>query len=205
MNNLVNDPEMPNKFYERYTNYSDHQIKEILKNHKDYQESAVTAAIRIAIEREIIHSEQDLMASEYQSTISRKMTAFPQISNAYHYNKIIKSIFRVLFLVSLIPLIFGILKYVDGQLPMAFWGFGIGLFWLALTFALLKTHKMIIIFIQILFLIPLAVFLGNRIIHQLIFHVTDLLVLIVLTVLIIYFLLYLRKLFLTKPEEHPGQ
>lgn len=205
MNNSDYELAARDRYYERYTNYSDQQIKEILKNHRDYQESAVNAAIKIAIEREIIHSEQDLMAPEYQARISNKMTAFPEISNIYHYNRIVRSIFRVIFLVSLIPIIFGILRYIDGQLPMAFLGFGIGLFWLSLTFALLKTRRMFIIFIQILFLIPLSVFLGVQIIHQVIFHMTDMLVLIVTTALIIYFLLYLRKLILSKPKDPFGQ
>jgi hypothetical protein len=205
MNNSDYDPEARDQYYERYTNYSDQQIKEILKNHHDYQGSAVTAAIKIAIEREIIQSEHDLMAPEYQTTITRKMTAFPTISNAFQYNKIVKSIFRVLFLVSFIPIIFGILKYAEGQFQMTYLGVGVGLLWIALTFALLKTRKMIIVFIQIIFLIPLSVYLGVRLTKYEIFPVTDMLVLVILTALIIYFLLYLRRLFMTKPEEQPGQ
>jgi hypothetical protein len=205
MNNSDYDPEARDRYYERYTNYSDQQIKEILKNHHDYQELAVTAAIKIAIEREIIQSEHDLMAPEYQTTITRKMTAFPTISNAFQYNKIVKSIFRVLFLFSFIPIVFGILKYAEGQFQMTYLGVGVGLFWIALTFALLKTRKTIILFIQIIFLIPLSVYLGVRLTKYEIFPVTDMLVLVILTALIIYFLLYLRRLFLTKPEEQPGQ
>lgn len=205
MNNSDYDPETRDKYYERYTGYSDQQIKEILKNHHDYQESAVTAAIKIAIERELIHSDQDLMAPEYQTRTVYKMTAFPDIPDAYQYKKIVRSIFRVLFFVSFIPIIFGFLKYAEGQLSMSYLGIGIGLFWLALTFILMKTKKMIIIFIQIMFIIPLAVMLGIRLTKQEIFPVTDMLVLMIMTALIIYFLLYLRKLILTKPEQLSGQ
>lgn len=205
MNNSDYDPETRDQFYERYTHYSDQQIKEILKNHHDYQESAVTAAIKIAIEREIIHSDHDLMAPEYQTRVTRKMTAFPIISNAFHHKKIVKSIFRILFFVSIIPIVFGILKYAEGKLQITYLGIGIGLLWLALTYALLKTRKMIIVFIQIAFILPLSVFLGVQLSKQEIFPVTDMLVLIILTALIVYFLLYLRKLFLTAPEELAGQ
>lgn len=205
MNNSDYDPETRDQFYERYTNYSDQQIKEILKNHHDYQESAVTAAIKIAIEREIIHSEHDLMAPEYQTRVTRKKTAFPIISNAFQHKKIIKSIFRILFFVAVIPIVFGILKYAEGQLHITYLGIGIGLFWLALTYALLKTRKLIFVFIQIAFILPLSVFLGVQLTKQAIFPVTDMLVLILLTAIVVYFLLYLRKLFLTEPEELPGQ
>lgn len=205
MNNSDYDPETRDQFYERYTSYSDQQIKEILKNHHDYQESAVTAAIKIAIERELIHSDQDLMAPEYQTRVSYKMTPFPEIPNAFQHKKIIRSIFRILFLVSFIPIIFGILKYAEGELHMTYLGVGIGLLWLALTFILLKTQKLIIIFIQILLLLPLSVVMGVRLTRQEIFPVTDMLVLMILTALIVYFLLYLRKLFLTKPEQLSGQ
>lgn len=205
MNNSEYDPDARDHYYERYTNYSDQQIKEILKNHRDYQEPAVSAAIKIAIEREIIHSEQDLMAPEYQSVNAHKMTAFPEVSNAYQYTKIVRSIYRVLFFVSFIPIIFGILKYAEGQLMMTYLGVGIGLLWFALTFALKKTQKLTIIFIQILFLIPLSVFLGIRLFQQEVFRITDMMVLVIMTALIVYFLLYLRRLILSEPEEPSGQ
>lgn len=205
MNNSDYDPETRDHYYERYTNYSDQQIKEILRNHHDYQETAVTAAIKIAIEREIIHSEHDLMAPEYQNTFTHKKTAFPEVSNAFQYKKIVRSIFRILFFVSFIPIIFGFLKYAEGQFQLTYLGVGIGLIWLGLTFALQKTRKLVIVFIQIILLIPLVVYLGIRLTQQEIFPVTDMLVLIILTALIVYFLLYLRRLFQTAPEELPGQ
>ncbi|MBC8004006.1 MAG: hypothetical protein H7X84_00920 [Verrucomicrobia bacterium] len=205
MNNSDYDPDARDRFYELYTHYSDLQIKAILKNHKDYQEAAVTAAIKIAIERELIHSDQDLMAPEYQTKHSGTMTAFPEISDAYQYQRVIKSIFRVLFLVSFIPIIFGIMKYAEGQLNMTYMGVGIGLIWLALTFSLFKTRKLVIILIQMLLLVPMSLILGYRLFSQKIFPATDMLVLVILTLLIIYFLLYLRKLILTKPEQESDQ
>ena len=205
MDNSDYDPETRDLFYVRYTQYSDLQIKDILKNHKDYQEAAVTAAIKIAIERELIHSDQDLMAPEYQTKTVRKPTAFPVISDTFHYRKITKSIFRILFLVSLIPIIFGIIKYSERQLPMTYLSIGIGLSWLGLTYALMKTRKLVIIFIQILCILPLSVIFGMRLTKYEIFPFTDMLVLIIITVLVIYFLLYLRKLIITDPEQVNGE
>ncbi|HET6555935.1 MAG TPA: hypothetical protein VFG54_01385 [Prolixibacteraceae bacterium] len=201
MNNSDYDPETRTHFYDLYTTYSDQQIKTILKNHHDYQESAVTAAIKIAIERELIHSDQDLMAPEYQNRTPRKLTAFPEIPDAYQYKKVVASIFRVLFLVSFIPIVFGIMKYAEGQLHFTYMGLGLGILWLTLTFVLRKTRKLILVFIQMMLLLPISVILGVRLTNQKIFPATDMLVLVILTFLVTYFLLYLKKLIQTNPEE----
>jgi hypothetical protein len=188
-------------FYERYSTFSDNQIKAILKNHKNYQELAVAAAVKIAIERELIHSEQDLLAPECQLDRTSGFSMFPEITNAYHYKKVVSSIFRVLFFLSLIPIIFGIMKYAEGQLNMTFIGLGIGITWLILTYALFKTKKLIIVLLQILLII--FVFLGicYRLLFQEVFHLIDMVMLVIGTVLPFYFLLYLKKLIQTKPDS----
>ena len=205
MNNSNQESEGPISFYERYTDFSDQQIKEVLKNHKNYQELAVSAAVKIAIERELIHSEQDLMAPEYQSKTSEGLTLFPEIHIYHPYKKLVASIFRILFLSSLIPIIFGVLKYAEGQLNMTFLGVGLGLTWLILTFILFKTHKLIVLFIQIILLILVSSALGYRLFSQQIFQVTDMVVLLIGTMLLLYFLLYLKKLIQTKPDQLSGQ
>lgn len=187
-------------FYERYYTFSDNQIKEILKNHKNYRELAVAAAVKIAIERELIHSEQDLLAPEYQLDRSSGFSMFPEITNAYQYKKVVSSIFRVLFFLSLIPIIFGVMKYAEGQLNMTFLGLGIGFFWLILTYTLFKTKKLIIVFLQILMIIFVFLGLCYRLFFHEVFHVIDMVMLVIGTILPVYFLLYLKKLIQTKPD-----
>lgn len=199
MNN--SDPDGPTSFYERYADFTDSQIKEILRNHRNYQESAVTAAVKIAIERGLIHSEQDLLGPEYQSVPSAGLSIFPEITDAYQYKKVVASIFRVLFFMALIPIIFGALKYSEGQLNMTYIGAGLGIIWAILTFLLLKTEKMFIANIQIV-LILLALFgIGYSILLQNTFRVVDLFVLVIGTMLALYFLLYLKHLFRSKPSQ----
>ena len=205
MNNSDQQKDSPISFYERYTGFSDQQIKEILKNHKNYREPAVTAAVKIAIERKLIHSEQDLMAPEYQSKAPASLYAFPVITVAYHYKKVVASIFRVLFLASFIPIIFGVMKYAEGQLNMTYLGLGIGLTWLILTYILFKTKKLIILFLQILLLIFVFIDLGYRLFHQQIFRVADVAVLVIGTMVLLYFLLYLKKLIQTNPDQLSGE
>ena len=195
----------PIGFYERYAGFTDQQIKEILKNHKNYQQAAVTAAVKIAIERKLIHTEQDLMAPEYQITPSGSRTFFPPIPIAHHYKKLVASIFRVLFIASFIPIIFGIMKYAEGQLNMTYMGVGLGLTWLILTFILLKTKKLIFLFGQVVLLILVSIIIGYRLFSQKYIETTDVVVWVTGTLLLLYFLFYLKKLIQTKPDELPGQ
>lgn len=201
MDSNEQEPDGLSRFYERYTDYTDSQIKAILKNHRNYQEPAIGAAVKIAIERQLIHTEQDLLGPEYQSAPSAGLSVFPEITDAYQYKKVIASIFRVLFFMALIPIIFGALKYSEDQLNMSYIGAGLGIIWVILTFFLLKTEKMFIANIQIV-LIFLALFgIGYSILLQDTFRIVDLIVLVIGTMLALYFILYLKHLFRSKPSE----
>ncbi len=201
MNNSDPNSDGPASFYERYTDFTDGQIREILKNHRNYQESAVTAAVKIAIERELIHTEQDLLGPEYQSKPSTGLSLFPDITDSYQYKKVVASIFRVLFFVALIPIIFATLKYSEGLLNMTFVGAVIGLIWAALTFLLLKTEKMFIANVQIVLLIFASFGIGYRLFIQNTFQVVDLFILVIGTMLALYFLFYLKHLIRSKPSQ----
>ncbi len=201
MNNSDMDTDVPISFYERYSGFSDSQIKEILRNHKNYQEAAVTAAVKIAIERELIHTEQDLMAPEYQATPSVGLTLFPEITNAYQYKKVVASIFRVLFFLSLIPVIFGVMNYAEGQINMTYIGVGIGLIWLILTFLLFKTEKVIVAAIQIVLLLLALFGVGYRLLILETIQITDLVILVSGTLISLYLLLFLKKLLQSKPDQ----
>jgi len=201
MNNNKQEPDNPGSFYERYADYTDSQIKAILKNHRNYQEPAVGAAVKIAIERQLIHTEQDLLGLEYQSVPSAGLSIFPEITDAYQYKKVVASIFRVLFFVALIPIIFGALKYSEGQINMTYIGAGLGLMWILLTFLLLKTKRMLIANIQIILLILALFIIGYRLLLQPTVHVTDLIILVIGTLLSLYFLLYLKQLIKSKSGQ----
>lgn len=201
MNNSDQEPNNAASFYERYANFTDSQIKEILVNHRSYQEPAVTAAVKIAIERELIHTEQDLLGPEYQSKPSTGLSLFPDITDSNQYRKVVASIFRVLFFISLVPILFSTLKYSEGQLKMTFMGAVIGIIWASLTFLLLKTERMFIANFQIV-LVLLALFaIGYRILLREPSPAVDLFVLVTGTLLALYFLLYLKHLIRSKPSQ----
>lgn len=187
-------------FYERYTTFTDPQILEILKNQKNYQESARNAAIQIAVERRLIHSEQDLLAPEFQSSKDTKLSLFPTAPNAYHNNRLVGSVFRFLLIFSLLPVVYGVLKYSEGQIDQAILGVGIGAIWF-LGVTLFKTSKKMVIFILLLGLLILSgVLTGLKLIGQDTLKVLDIVMFVISLLLPAYFLFYAKKLTANKPK-----
>ncbi len=199
MNNPDPDTTAPRGFYERYLTFSDSQIKEVLRNHKNYQEAAVNAAVKIAIERQLIYSEQDLLAPEYQYQPSFNRSIFPVVTDEYQHKKIVASIFRILFLLALVPIVFGALKYYEGQVDMAYPGIALGFLWAFLTYLLQRTVKNAVLVLMITIVILVFFGFGYRLFLQETYRALDALILIVGTLLPLYFLFYLKKLNQTKP------
>lgn len=201
MDNSTENTDASSVFRNKYSDYSDDRIKEILKNHKDYQPPAVSAAVQIAIERELIHSEQDLMAPEFQSAIPHGVSVFPVITNSYYYKRIVSSIFRVLFILGIIPIVFGIMKYADGKINLSVFALILGSVWLLLTYLLLRTRRILILLLQMNMFFLTIIAIGNSLINQEVFHRTDFVMLVIGSVVSLYLMGYLKKLIETKPEE----
>lgn len=107
---------------------TDEEILEILKKRDYYQPEAVDIALQEAIERKLIHSEQDLLNSEFR-TEPMKHNLFPKIENENNRRKIRKSIGRSLLIVSLLPLIFGYTHFRTGNIAESLGLFGFALIW----------------------------------------------------------------------------
>jgi len=196
MDNSDHETSAKMNLYEIYSNYTDYQIIEILKKHKDYQETAVDAAVKIAIERKLINSDQDLLAPEYQNTKPAGFTLFPEITNEYHLQRLVGSIFRFLYLLAFLPAIYGILNYAKGELNQTFLGIGVGLIWFSLAILLNRTRKSIVFIFLFVLLFVVSASTGYIIFKQQIFQIIDMVMLLVGTLLPLYLLLYLRKLIL---------
>lgn len=188
-------------YYDRYKNYSNDQILEILKNHKDYQEAAVKDAVKIGIERQLIYSEQDLLAPGFQQGKTYRFTLFPVITNTFHYQRLVGSIFRYLFVVSFLPLIYGFLKYSEGQTSEAYWGIALGAAWFLLCLYLKTTQRSIFfipIFGLLLFLSVIGVlkiFMPGGLLTL------DMVMLSIGLIVTVYLLLYLKILMKNRPDK----
>ena len=187
-------------FYEQYTSHTDAQILAILKNHKDYQDEAVEAAVRIGVERKLISSGQDLLLPEFQTVKSTGNKFIPEISSAYQRQKLSGSIFRFLYVMSFLPVVFGFLKYAEGQLYLTLIGIGLGLVWFLLSFLLNKTQKTVLFIPLFLLLFSIVVAVAAKIIVTVPFRFMDMVMLIIGTLLPVYLLFILKKMMQTKPE-----
>ena len=181
-------------FHIRYSEYSDSQILDILKNHKNYQTVAVEEAIKIAIERQLINSEQDLFGPNFQQDRTFGFTIFPEISTPFHRERMIGSIFRFVYLMSLLPLIYGTLKYAEGQMDQTYLGWGTGIIWFALSLILNKTRKQLVFLLLLIILFGVSAVVFVRILNAESFIFLDLAIWIIATLLPLFFILYLRKL-----------
>ncbi len=202
MSNFDQENSNTNKFHERYANYTDAQILEILKNQKDYQENARNAAVKIAIERQLIHSEQDLLSPEFQNSRSTKPRLFPEINTAYHHQKLVDSIFRFLYVLSFLPIVYGVLKYFERIIDQTIWGICIGVIWLLLVFLLKRIQKPIVLVPLFGILILLGVLSSFKIVANHPIRILDVVILILGMILPAYLLIYLKKLIQNKPENN---
>jgi hypothetical protein len=187
-------------FHEQYTSYTDAQILAVLKNHKDYQVEAVEAAVSIGVERKLINSEQDLLLPEFQHVKSVGNKFIPEISSTYQRQKLSGSIFRFLYVMSFLPVVFGFLKYAEGQLYSTVIGIGLGLLWFLLSFLLNKTQKIVLFIPLFLLLFSIVVAVSAKILVAVPFRFMDMVMLIIGTLLPVYLLFILKKMMQTKPE-----
>ena len=181
-------------FYNRYQKYSDEQLKEILHHHKDYRDDAVSAATRLAIERQIIHSEQDLLAPEYQATRQKQMALFPEPVDKYHKNRLISSIFRFFYVLSLLPVIYGFLQYGKGQITQSLLGVGVGVIWFFFCVIFSQRRKQYFLAPLFILLLVADIYTGYLVFTSLNHQVLDFVMLTIGILLPVYLLLYLKKL-----------
>lgn len=181
-------------YYQQYSSLPDDEVLKILRNHKGYQEDAVAAAVKIAVERELIHSEQDLLAPEFQQVPASRFSLFPPITNAWHQRKLINSIFRFLYLLSFVPIVYGIMSYAEGRLDRALEGIGLGVLWGLLCFSFRKSRNGLLMFFMLLIIFGILVMSCVRIFSRESINLLDLLMAVTGTVLPAYLLLYVKRL-----------
>ena len=180
-------------FQSKYSDYSDDEILSVLKKRDHYQKAAAEAAVQEAIKRGIINSEQDLLSAEF-TVKPMPFTLFPKIENEMARAKTLKSIGRSLIIIGAVPTIWGALKIYRGYLYEGLILLVLGLIWMAVSFQMMKTatsrgiNALLVIFVA-------AVFYVSRLLWANVFTtVTDVFITSLFCLLILYGLLYWRKL-----------
>jgi hypothetical protein len=124
-------------YSKQYERLSDKEISEILKRRKEYQEVAAEAAIKEAIKRGIINSEQDLFAEKYRHE-PLKVSLFPRIENEESRRKMRKSLTRSLLFLGVILIAWGAWSIFNHNLAEGI-GFVIaGIIWNIISFSFFK-------------------------------------------------------------------
>lgn len=188
-------------FYERYSDFTDDQLFEIVKNRRNYQDKAADAAVRIALERGLIHSEQDLLGPEFQKRKTSGFTVFPEITNDFHRQKLTGSLFRYLYVLSFLPLIYAFLNYGEGKYNLTYLGAGISLVWFLLSLLLKKTRKQVVFIPLLLVLFSVSAFAGIGIFSSKPIVFLDVVMLLTGTLLSLYLILFLKNLMRQKSEQ----
>lgn len=181
-------------FYERYSAQADDEILKILRNHKHYQPEAVSAAVKVAMERELIHSEQDLLSPVFQQTTPRRFSLFPPINSEFHRKRLIVSIFRFIYLLSLVPVIYGIMSYAEGKSDQTIEGVALGVVWVVLSFFFRKSGNIVLLFLMLFILAAIFVKSSFIILNMVPVNVFDQFLAITGTLLPAYLLLYVKRL-----------
>lgn len=142
------DKDYREQLEKRFREMNDTDLREVLKKRKQYRQVAENLAIKEAIRRGIIQSENDLESPGFTDPGSR-FSWFPSPDNPGSRNKLLRSLVRSLMIAGIIPVIMGIMKislqkYAEGS-GLA----GLGLIWWALGWLLIKRRDKKIVWIML--------------------------------------------------------
>ncbi len=180
-------------FEERMQELEDEQLRKVLKKRNLYQEEAAKAAIREAIRREIIASEEDLHAPDFRHE-PLKPRLFPLIENPRNKFRIRRSVSRGLLLAGLLPTIWGMVRLNAGVPVEGIVLIGFGLLWMALSASLIRRFSMTSVRLLFVLAVLSLIYIVRWMIvtPQILFM--DLFIIIVLYALMAYGLFFVLRL-----------
>ncbi len=180
-------------FKQIISGYTNQEIRTVLKKRKLYQKEAADFAVQEAIRRGIIHSEQDLIASEFRYS-EDKFSIFPVVENEKAKSRFKKSIGRSLLVLGVLPLIFGGIKIFDTQSVEGILMFVFGAIWILFSFKLMRAVNTRLIYGMFLLVAITAVFIVNSMLSNKSLNAMDILITLISMGFITYGIGFLRKL-----------
>jgi hypothetical protein len=173
--------------------YGDEEIREMLKKRNLYNPDVAQMAVAEALQRGIIHSEQDLVAREYRIQKLR-FRLFPDIENEEIKERLIRSLSRGVLLTGVFPVIYGFLKIAENKWPEALLLIIPGAIWIVSMGLLMHKYNRKLISIILGMAGMSEFYVVNLLLHVKLLQFMDLFVAVVVYGIIFYSLLYIRSL-----------
>jgi len=174
-------------------NYSDEEIFAILKKRKQYQPEAANLAIKEAIKRGLINSEQDLFSEKFQDNPAES-GLFPIIRDAKHREKIRKSISRILLIAGVIPVIWGVLEITKSKLVEGIFLVLLAAIWIYASAQLMRSLQTKMVNLLFVMLVATVAYIVKKMLEMKGLAIMDYFIPIVIFSLITYGLLFIRRL-----------
>jgi len=166
--------------------YSDNEVIIILKKRKQI-------AVKEAINRGLINSDQDLYAKEFNEEVV-KSTLFPKINTERNRNKIRKSIARGLLIAGTIPAVWGVFGINEGRFFEGILLILLGAIWIYASAHLMRSVSLKMIKLVFIMLLASVAYIVKLILEMKNLAAMDFVIPIVLVSFVTYGLLYIRKL-----------
>jgi hypothetical protein len=194
------DPLFLERLERRIREMSDAGVTEILKKRDQFQPPAVDFAVREALRRGLIRSEEELDEPGFRQE-SVRFTLFPFPDKTETRTKLFRSLCRSLMIAGAIPVFYGMLKlthhnYAEGTALTS-----LGIIWTGMSWLLMERSERRLIF-PLSFLVLISV---PYVIRIMTWHTslkwTDYFIPFVLYVLITYSLLFIHSILKKQPSE----
>lgn len=193
MNEYSNSGMDNSEFSKIMKNHSDEELIKILKMRNLYQKEAAAEAVREAILRGLINSEQDLFSDKFRPE-ERKFSLFPAVENDYFRTKFTKSVIRIIMFSGFIPVVWSAFAIQNEELVKGIATLIFGVAWITVSYLLFKNLKpQLLLVLTVLIIIALAFVIRNLIENQSTVFI-NYLIPVFLGGLILYGLGYLNKL-----------
>lgn len=141
-------------FEEQFLDISDQEIVNILKLRKYYQPEAARAAINEALKRGLIHAEDDLLGEQFRPQSLGRPSIFPVGNTEAQNVAIVNSLCRIMYGISLIPLIMTYYQFDNGKILGAIIHLIAALVVIAVTYRLNRTKRSFLAHLLLAFNVP---------------------------------------------------
>lgn len=172
---------------------SHEELVQALKMRKHYQPEAAEEAVREALRRGIIRREEDLASPEFEEPV-RKFSLFPCPDDAHGKSRLFRSLLRGLMIAGLIPLIYGVTKFLIPKYSEGATLISLGIIWIAIAWFVMEHREIRLLLPMFILTLMSMAYVGRIFFFFRFLKWIDLLVPVVLFALIFYFLFYVRSL-----------